>query len=120
MFSNPLIEVSVIELLKLWGELIEAYHGVNGFGGNVAEIYAYRFQRYSPLAHTQPVYEMGQEELHVINLKAGNSLVALVEEFCNQYECKAMIDKIEPETWCRRLNSGLIEFNHRAHVNVRK
>ena len=118
MFSNPLIEVSIIELLRLWGELVEAYHDKNGFGGNVAEIYAYRFQRYSQLAHLQPITKMGEEELHLISIKAGNALIALVEEFCSQYHCKAMIDEIEPDTWCRRLNSGLIEFNHRVHVTI--
>ena len=40
------------------------------------------------------------------------------KEFCNQYHCKATIDGIEPETWCRQLNSGLIEFNHRSHVTI--
>ncbi len=31
------------EMLGVWGELVEAMHGVNGFGGTDAELYAYRF-----------------------------------------------------------------------------
>jgi len=118
LFSNPLIEVSLIELLKLWGELVEAYHGKNGFGGCVAEIYAYRFTRYSPLAHTPPVTPLGEEELQIINLKAGNALVALVEEFCNQYSCKATIDTLDLGVWCRQMNAGMFRFDHRARVEI--
>lgn len=120
MFSMPLIEVSLIELLKLWGELVEAYHGVNGFGGSVAEIYAYRFQRYSPLAHGPPINRRPSDELRDIHLRAGNALVELIEEFCNQYNCQATVDGLEVSAWCRQLNAGAFEFDHRAHVAVAK
>jgi hypothetical protein len=29
------------QLLDLWWELVSAYHGKNGFGGNVCELYIY-------------------------------------------------------------------------------
>jgi len=119
MFSNPLIEVPTLELLKIWGELIEAYHGVNGFGGCVAEIYAHRLQRYSPIAHQLPITRIGEEELRVINLMAGNALVALIEEFCRCYTCEATIDEIDPETWCRWLSAGRLEFDHRVHIAIK-
>jgi len=118
LFSNPLIEVPLIELLKLWGELVEAYHGKHGFGGDTAEIYAYRLQPYHPLAHGRPITENGNEELHLISLRAGNALVALVEEFCNQYDCQATINDIGLDAFFKELNANRFEFDWRVYVKI--
>lgn len=114
MFSNPLIEVSIIELLRIWGELVEAYHGVNSFGGHTAEIYSYRLQRFSPMAHIHDDKERQGE----INQKAANALVALLEEFCREYECKVMVDDLQLNDWCKQVNYRQIIFDHRVHITV--
>jgi len=36
------------ELLDVWSELVLALCGQNEFGGDVAELYAHRFQRRNP------------------------------------------------------------------------
>ena len=36
--------ISIQQLITLWVELEDAYNGVNGFGGDVAKIYAYTLQ----------------------------------------------------------------------------
>jgi hypothetical protein len=119
MFSNPLIEIPIIELLRLWGELVEAYHSVNGFGGNVAEIYAYRLQRYSPFIHDNIANgDRRLGELLTNEQKAGNALVALIGEFCDQYSCKATVDRLDPAEWCKRLNFNQLRFDHRVYVEI--
>lgn len=40
--------VSMIQALSVWSELEQAYYGDNGFGGDTAEIYAYRLARQTP------------------------------------------------------------------------
>ena len=57
MFSQPLLTVNPLEMMHLWGELVECYHGVNGYGSDTAEIYAYRLMPYSPLVHSTALKE---------------------------------------------------------------
>jgi hypothetical protein len=42
--------LSMVQALEIWSELESAYYGQNGFGGDTAELYAYRFYSYSPSA----------------------------------------------------------------------
>lgn len=113
MFSNPLIELDMLSAMEIWGELVEAYHNLNGFGGNTAEIYAYRLQRFEP----QAIEAIGGVKKHrdKLNQKTANQLAALIEEFARQWECKILIDDQTPEAWLRQIQDG---FNHRAHVKV--
>jgi hypothetical protein len=115
VIKNALIEVSLIELLKIWGELIEAYHGVNGFGGHVAEIYSYRLQRYSPAGHAVGGRDDDKQEIYV---RAANSLAEIVIEFSRQYDCEVLIDDRQPVKW--RDLSRLTPFSHRAYVEVNR
>lgn len=43
-----LLTVPVMDLLELWGELVECYYNHNGYGGDTAEIYGYRLGGDSP------------------------------------------------------------------------
>lgn len=45
---TALLHLSMLEALRLWSDLEQALHGTNGYGGNVAEIYAYRFGGFPP------------------------------------------------------------------------
>jgi hypothetical protein len=41
-------EMSVRQILSVWSDLVDAYYGKNGYGGDTAEIYAYRLLRDNP------------------------------------------------------------------------
>lgn len=41
--------LSLVQALSLWSDLDDAYYGKSGFGGEVAEIYAYRLMPYAPM-----------------------------------------------------------------------
>ena len=113
---NQLLEVSQFELMKLWAELNEAWHGVNGFGGNTAEIYSYRLQLYSPMAHGPNRTGTGDIEKRILCHNAACVLVDLVEMFCHEYSCTATIDNAEPRKWQYEIDT----FDHRAHVKIEK
>jgi uncharacterized protein YlbG (UPF0298 family) len=108
--------------MNLWGELVECYHGVNGYGGITAEIYSYRFSRYDPYIHQgidifkdkQPsemyIQRTGEQHIH-----AANALVELVQLFCDAHDVEAMIDNMTPKKWLKEVGEG---FSHRAHVRI--
>ncbi len=45
---SALLRLPTLELLSLWSELEQCYHNEHGYGGDTAEIYAYRLQRHNP------------------------------------------------------------------------
>lgn len=114
LFDNALMTVSPLALIAVWGELVEAYHGVNKFGGVAAEIYAYVVMPYSPMAHTH-----GREREKVLVAKrAANAFCAIVEEFCDQYECEAQVDGMSLDKWWYRMSRSEVGFDHRCHVKI--
>lgn len=116
LYDNALMTVSLLALVGVWGELVEAYHGVNRYGGNTAEIYAYRLMPYSPTAHTHG----SKRHMNVVASQAAHALCAIVDEFCMQYECHAKIDALPIEEWCLRVIHGAHVFDHRCHVRIAK
>ena len=42
--------LSMVQALEIWSDLESAYYGENSFGGDTAELYAYRFLPFSPRA----------------------------------------------------------------------
>ena len=107
-----ILHVSTFELMRLWGELVEAYHGVNGYGGTVAELYAYRFMPHVSVDHMKqsPAYQ-GE-----VQCCAATALRELCERFAAEYQCEVMIDGKPPLVWAREDGPC---FAHRAHVEVR-
>lgn len=106
-----LLDVPTLELMKLWAELVEAYHGHNGYGGDTAELYACRFQRNDPrLAHENMRDEARREN----GIASAPDLVELVELFCEEYDCAALIDGHAPTEWSKMVQC----FDHRAHVKI--
>ena len=43
-----MINISMKQLLDVWVELEDAYNGVNGYGGDTTETYAYLVMPFSP------------------------------------------------------------------------
>lgn len=117
LFSHPLLTVNVLELMKLWGELTEARLGKNGFGGDTAEIYAYRFTAYNPLAHGHTRHgDMSKQAVDDCDGLAANCLAALCEEFERAYECTVKIDEDSIKGWL--IGRSETPYDWRAHVQV--
>jgi hypothetical protein len=101
---TALLRVPPFELARLWGELVEAYHGVNGFGGNTAEIYAYRFR----IAGVKPL-EMTLEQ----QCLTAQALHDLIELFIEEFPSRVRVNGHPFGEWVK--NEPL---NHRAAVMV--
>lgn len=123
--STSLLTINTLELMKLWGELVEAYHCKNGYNGDTAEIYAYRLMPYSPTAHGGEFGFTGAQARREVNRSAAMALCELCELFAAQYGCAVGIQGggdepkwLEPRDW---LKVEAVEyFDHRAHVRVWK
>jgi len=44
---NAILNASPLQIMGLWEDLLDAQHGRNGYGGDVAEIYVTRFMTHS-------------------------------------------------------------------------
>ena len=104
-------------------DLVEAFHGVNGYGGNVAEIYAYRLLSYSPtlgLATNADCEKLQESEvlrkaLIEANIEAGTNLLFLLEQLNKRYSCKIYVNENVFGQWLAKEG-----FPYRVHVKVIK
>lgn len=46
---NAMLSVSPEQVMGLWEDLMDASNGCNGYGGDTAEIYLYRFMGHNPI-----------------------------------------------------------------------
>jgi hypothetical protein len=101
------------QALSVWSELEAAYYGKNRFGGDTAEIYAYRLQPFSPTAvrgnSDSPLVRATQQEAAT---QAATSLLHLLEFFCETKDCKATVDEGDPRIVLT------LPFVHRCHVRI--
>ena len=93
---HVLLDLSPLDLCQLWGDLVEAYHGVHRFGGTVAELYAYRF---------------GDVNADL----AAEGLMQLCHLFGRAYNCQVVIEGLTPFQWWQHAAGT---FRHRACVQV--
>lgn len=100
-----LIEIDSLELMHLWGELLECFHNVNGYGSDTAEIYAYRFQT------KHDGLESHKEEMYKDNSR---KLVELLKLFCSEYECDCEVEGN------KLINISEFKFSWRVHVKIIK
>jgi len=113
--SGTLLLVPVHELLSLWSELEQAWHGTNGYGGHVAEIYAYRLWPYSPTA-VAPLpadTSLKRGALYEQERIAAACLHALLSEFARRRHCRIEVDGRPLGPWLQGERLA-----HRAHVGV--
>lgn len=118
-----LLSIPLVELLKLWGELTEALNGCNGFGGDTAELYAYRFTGRSPLAEEAKAWtsrnatppDLMVKALDERAAEAGSALIALLDLFERVHEVRLVVDG-DP-AWLDRHRGGFA-FVHRVHVQA--
>jgi hypothetical protein len=117
-----MINLSMTQAIELWDELRDCLEGCNRYGGDTAEIYAYRLTKHHvPTKGTGPSYP-DEDEFQI-----AASLTNLVQHFCYRHECKAEITcsgstiqgivRIFPQ-----LGKGgsvpPFPFSHRAHVKI--
>lgn len=111
-------DVSLSQALSVWSDLCDAFHGANGFGGNVAEIYAYRLQTRRPAA------EGGADAVDSLTTstradqarQAGAALAALLTLFIAERNVHVWIDGAP----FARVAGALVRegFDHRVHVRI--
>jgi hypothetical protein len=104
--------VSLDQLLGIWTELVEAMHGVNGYGGDTAEIYAYRLLRFDPrILHEPWVKQMRREQA----IEARVSVYLILKRFESQFDRRCEVDGHKSAwEWFQRVDL----FDHRIHVKV--
>jgi hypothetical protein len=100
------------QALDIWSELWQAYYGKNGYGGDTAEIYAYKLMPYSPTINLDG--DSFTDGNRVSYVKAQYSLYHIVIKFINDNNCTITIDGKSPTDW---LESQI--FDHRCHVQVK-
>ncbi len=99
------------QLLTLWSELMMAYNGTNGFGGDTAEIYAYTLRPDCPMRGNGT----SQTAEHEGNIQAARSLSAVCLEIEKRYVCRVRIDGLPIKKWLKKIDAG---FGHRAPVKI--
>ena len=119
-FNLPLLQhMSLDQVEDVWADLLAALEDRNGYGGTVAEIYAYRLHRFRPgLLHrgTTLCDEAEEEVAH----EAARNLHDVIEEFIRTHPCKVSIED-EPDQF--KLFGPWVKdiiFCHREHVKVEK
>lgn len=111
---NPgLGSISILQALRVWSELEQAYYDDNGYGTDTAEIYAYKLLPNMPSEKTLPV-EALKEHYWDEYLNAGQALATLCVLFAEQRQCTVLIDDLPCEEWA----NGEFVFQWRVHVKV--
>ena len=97
------MDLSARQACLLWSQLEQAYYGDNSYGGNTAELYAYKFGVDRP--ENSPEVEMEQ----------AGKLYSLLVLFASQRRCQIWVDG-------RRLGFWALKrpFVHRVHVRVER
>lgn len=114
--GNGLAGISILQALDVWSDLEQAYYGDNKYGGDTAEIYAYRLMQHSPAA-TIFDGEIAERHRSEVALNAASALVELCLLFQRERECEIEIDTVSvPDWWQARGRRG--KYDHRCHVKV--
>lgn len=98
------------QAMMLWDELARAYHGMNSYGGDVAELYISRCMEHSSIFANNPDSALVKDDLR----EAGKNIIAVVELFQQRYSCLVTMEEGPLED----LASG--EYTWRVHLKVTK
>lgn len=120
-----MIRLSMYQALMVWSDLEACLYGKNHYGGNVAEIYAYRLLPEDPTR----VYSMQGGELRKdadrdAGKLAARHLMELLEIFCERHECTASIEigdrTFYPITFSNASGVVVPPFTHRVRIAITK
>lgn len=114
--------MSLHQILDVWGDLVAAYHGVNGYGSDTAEIYAYRMLPDCPRRRLSPPGCGGlTDEAHKEAAQAAaQNLYGLLYAFREHYpDCRIYPAASRSENG-RVLGRWLLRelLDHRTHVRI--
>jgi len=114
------VNMSTENALEVWSELTDSLHGCHGYGGDVAEIYAYRLLPGFTNAWTNPDSVILGDDYKKLTYTAGRNLLQLCKKFSIDNETKVQIEigDVFKDVWKIKED----EFNsvHREHVKVGK
>lgn len=108
--------VGVEDVAGVWEDLEDALRGVNGYGGDVAEIYAYRLM---PAAGPSPaaIVDLAPSEEEVWGRVAADNLMSILRRFRELHpECEVYLDGSDIPLDV--LDGQIRPFMHRIHVKV--
>jgi hypothetical protein len=105
------IDLSLDKILNVWADLEAALYGRNGYGGTVAEIYAYRCVNGETAAF---------EKIAIANtIVAGKNLTEILRRFMKHHQCVVGIETRPREFTPIDLDLMPIgAFDHRIHLEV--
>lgn len=112
----PMPELSATAAaLDVWGELVAAYEGQNGFGGHTAEIYAFRLLPPGPRYPYATLSEADQARI------AAENLTQILRRFQKLYSCEiGLAGCSDKGTRVLDLDRETVPpFLYRTHVSVR-
>ena len=115
-----MMNLTMVQALSLWTDLMQAEHGCNGFGGDTAEIYAYRLQPCNPSAKPPLCGEIGINAAREQGLIASRNLYEILSHFRDERG-------VDVHVACSRTDDGrrvgewmLSEvFEHRTQVRIK-
>lgn len=116
-----MLNLTIAQALSVWTDLVEAEFGKNGFGGDTAEIYAYRLQPCNPSSEGPGQGRLFEDARREQGLIASRNLYELLTHFRDSRGVDVFVG-------CGRFDDGkplgewLIEepFNWRTQVRVRR
>jgi len=108
-----------LEAMKIWGEIVECLHNKNRYGGNIAEIYAYRLEPFIARARAR-LDEMSEKEEIEFTHEAAMNLGNILETFIEVYECKIFVEEQKFSTWFNNIKKRKNTYYHRYHIKVKK
>ncbi len=114
-----LLSFSMAQALGVWSDLCDAYHGKNGYGGDTAEIYLYRFMPDCPTVSVgrgmgKPLTGIAADEERRRVKAANGALWALLSHFAEERTCEVRVEGQPLGAWVATAG-----FDHRVHVTVR-
>lgn len=98
--------INMFDLMDVWKDLIEAYHGVNSHAGDTAEIYGYRLRLNS---QSGIIYKEDHED-------SVENLVELCKYFSGNFHVTIKIDGLTINQWEKKVFP--MDEYIRAHVQV--
>lgn len=107
-----MLSIPFNEAFKIYGELIECYHGVNRYGGYVAEIYAYRL--YGGNFYLNNSFTPEEEKAE----ECANNLNFILEMFNDHYPSKISFNVTNESKGTVWHKGKVPPFIHRIHITV--
>lgn len=115
-----MMAISIEQALEIYDELIDAKNGVNGFGGEMAEIYVFRLMPFSPVYSMENEGKCWDEENRMMEKKAAEDFHSLCHIFAKKHSVSININDVDMHQWISKVRSGEFRFYHRVHVEVKK